>query len=285
VAINDGFGVEVESPNGGPFGWAGHLALAFDDESQRSAGVAGWARDGLSAGVKVCYVEPAAEEPPRSLRGIAGRHEVDIDGALRRGQLQVLSADALTFTSTCLTDAVEQALAVGYSGVRWAWEATTSIGMLSAAGHLQREQVIEEWCHTRPVSVLCQYPTEVTSRLLQNVCGMHGHGVRHRRLHTSDVPGGVAVAGEVDVGTQRLLRTALAAASARERGHDFIVELSGLVSLDVVGARAFVTGTSGHRMRGGVVRFRGAQPRAERLLRLLGVGRDQSFILEPGCDG
>ena len=92
--------------------------------------------------------------------------------------------------------------------------------MLSAAGHLQREQVIEEWSHTRPVSVLCQHPTV----------------------------------------------------------------LSGLASLDVIGARAFVTGTSGHRTRGGVVRFRGAQPRAERLLRLLGVGRDQSFILEPGND-
>jgi len=262
--------------------WDGHLLLVYDNERQRRAGVAAWARRGLDLGAKVLYIEPPEESAERSFLGLLQEHEIDVDDALARGQIQTVPADAGAYSPTWQASMVEQALADGYPTVRWSGEAATAWREMSPSVHADIEWATDELCHTLPVSVLCQYSSGLARTPTQTVFAMHGDGVRSSQLQTSPIPGGLALAGEVDTSNERILRSALMAASAvaSEGQGSFVVELSQVDFLDVAGVRTFMTGTAGHRVGGGTVCLRGAQRRVDRVLRLLGVDTADGFVIE-----
>ncbi len=118
--------------------------------------------------------------------------------------------------------------------------------------------------------------------MLETVCAMHGAGVRESQLRTRPIPGGLAIAGSVDASNERILRSALVAAAATSASEDgsLCIELSELEFLDVAGARAFLTGTTPHRIKGGSVRLRGPRQPVDSLLHLLRVGRADGFVVE-----
>jgi anti-anti-sigma factor len=259
--------------------WDGHLMLVHRDERQRRAGVVSWIRRGLELGAKILYTEPVDEPAERALVNVLKQHELDVDRALDRGQLQVVPADDESYSTSWQAGAVDAALEAGYPTVRWSAEALTAWGLMSPTEHADIEWATDELCQRRPVSILCQYPSTLTPATMQSVCAMHGSRVRESLLHTFANPGGNALAGEVDVSNEAILHSSLTAACAASGlGHrGVVVDLSRLTFLDVAGTAALLAGTSAHRANGGSVLLRAAQPLVERLLRLLGV--DQ----EPGC--
>lgn len=265
-----------------PDSWDGHLVLVHSSEPHRRAGVAAWVRRGLDLGAKILYLEPADEPAERSFMGVLKESGIDADQAVGRGQLQVLQADDEAYRPEWQASAVEDALSAGYPTVRWSAEAGTAWGVMSPSAHADVEWATDELCHTRPVSILCQYPSRLTQATLQTVCAMHGDGVRESLLHISPLPKGIALAGEVDVSNEAILRSSLmAAGSSTEVGRgSFVVDLSRLGFLDVAGAKALLTGTTAHRTNGGSVLLRAAQPPVDRVLRLLGMDRAPGCIVE-----
>lgn len=261
--------------------WDGHLLLVHENEQQRRVGVAAWVRRGLQVGAKILYTEPVDVPPDRSLMGVLKAEEVCADAAVDRGQLQVVQAESETYSATFMERAIDNALAAGYPTVRWSGEAETAWGVIARAAHADVEWATDELCHRRPVSILCQYSAGMTQATLQTVCAMHGDGVRESLLHTSPLPGGIAVAGEVDVSNEAILRSSLMAARSAGVGRgSLVVDLRGLDFLDVAGAKALLAATSAHRSNGGQVLLRAAQPHVDRILRLLGVHRAPGSVLE-----
>jgi anti-anti-sigma factor len=273
----------MQPVGGRSLSWDGHLVLVHDSESQRRAGVSAWVRRGLDLGAKILYIEPRDVTAERSLVRVLKDDGVDADEVLGRGQLQVFRAeDDRVYRETWFMKVLEQALAEGYPTVRWSAEADTAWSVMSPEVHAAIEAMTDDMCRSQPVSVLCQYPSRLGEATLQTVCALHGDGLRGAMVQTTPIPGGCAVAGEVDRSDARMLHLALAAASANPRHGDaaFVVDLGALDFLDVAGARALVTGTEEHRVRGGTVSLRAAQPNVAHLLRLLGVDRLAGFGLE-----
>ncbi|MGZ4469205.1 MAG: MEDS domain-containing protein [Nocardioidaceae bacterium] len=260
--------------------WDGHLMLVHANERQRRAGVAAWVQRGFELGAKIVYIEPRQEPVDRSFLSVLREQDIATDQAVARGQLQVLPADDEAYSAERQANVVDAALAEGYPTVRWSGEASTGWDVLSASGHAAVEWAADALCRTRPVSMLCQYPADLVPSTLQTACAMHGDGVRGAQCQIHPRPDGVAVAGEVDASNERVLRSALMAATATVDADAFVVELSRLSFLDAAGARALFKGTNTHRARGGRVCLRALQPRVERLLRLFGVDRVDGFIVE-----
>ena len=257
--------------------------LFHENERQRRAGVVAWFRRGLELGAKIFYIESPDVPEERSLVGSLRGTGIAGDEVIRRGQLQVFSADdGRVYDRTWQAGMLDEALADGFSAVRWSAEADTAWSVMPRALHADLEWATDDLCHTRPVSVLCQYSAELQETTMETVCAMHTDGLRGSLVRTSPIPGGMAIAGEVDRTNAGMVHSALAAQSAATTGGEagLVVELSGLDFLDLAGARALVTGTAAHRAAGGVVCLRAAQPSVDRLLRLLGVDRFDGFRVE-----
>ena len=268
----------VESFDGRLAEWDGHLVLVHDNERQRRTGVAAWVRRGIDLGAKIIYIEPGDDPAERSLTGLLKEHAVDADEALERHQLEVYAASPDVYSPSWQAKVVEDALAAGYPTVRWSGEATTAWSVMSPAAHAEIESATDELCREQPVSILCQYSAGLPQATLQSVCAVHGAGMRETQLRTWPMPEGVALAGSVDASNQRILRSALVAATAATPDRStFVVDLRALEFLDVAGARAFLTGTTSHRIRRGIVRLRAPQRAVESVLRLLRVDVADGF--------
>lgn len=270
----------MESVDGRPVNWDGHLVLVHQTERQRRNAVGAWVRHGLDRGAKILYIEPPQEPAERSLLGLLEEQMVDVEEAVERGQLLVFPADDGVYSPTWQASVVDHALTEGYPSVRWSGEADTAWGVMSPSAHADIEWATDRLCRSRPVSILCQYSAGLTPSTLQTACAMHGDGVRESLLQTFPGPGGIALAGEVDASNEHLLRCALlAATSVADRSH-FFVELSRLDFLDVRGARSLLTGTTEYRSHGGSVVLWSARRPVARVLRLLGVDRAEGIIVE-----
>ena len=264
-----------------PHSWDGHVLLVHDSEPERRAGVAAWVQRGLEVGAKILYIEPVDVPVERSLMGVLRADEIYADAAVDRGQLRVLPADDEAYSEGFQTRAVDEALAEGYPTVRWSGEAETAWGVMSPAAHADVEWATDDLCRRRPVSILCQYSGGMSQATLQTVCAMHGGGVREALLHTAPLLRGIALAGEVDVSNEAILRSSLLAACSAGIGRGcFVVDLRRLDFLDVSGAKALLAATSAHRSNGGKVVLRAAQPQVDRVLRLLDVHRADGSVLE-----
>lgn len=233
-------------------------------------------------GAKIVYVESSEVGPARSVLRWLSHEGVEVAAELSSGQLQLARVDVKSWSPRWQVAVVERALAEGYESVRWSVQARTAWAVLPGLDHEVWEWVTDELCHIRPVSVLCQYPSQLPRVQLQTVCAMHRDGLRETLLQVHPTETGLALAGEVDRSNQRLLRSALTAATATGgRGRDpFMVELDGLDFLDLAGVRALLAGTSSHRTIGASVGLRAAQPNVQRLLRMLGVNLLDGIILE-----
>jgi anti-anti-sigma factor len=264
-----------------PEAWDGHLLLVHSSEQQRRAAVVPWVRRGLDLGAKILYIEPVDGPAERSLMDVLRTSDLDVGEAVGRGQLQVLPARGEAYDTTLRARCGADALAEGYPMVRCSGEASTAWSVMSSTAHANLEWATDELCRTRPLSILCQYSADLAPESLRTACAMHGGGVRESSLSAWPMPGGIALAGEVDVCNAALLRSCLmAAVSVEPGGGRFVVDLSWLTFLDVSGVRALLTGTSAHRLNGGSVVLRAAQPPVDRILDLLEIEREQGCMLQ-----
>jgi anti-anti-sigma factor len=256
--------------------------LVHAGERQRRDAVAAWTRRGLDVGAKILYLESADEIAERSFLTLMQERGIEVSGALDDGQLQVVRADEATLSPRWQVGVVEKALVEGYDTVRWSSEARTVWSVLSASGQEVLEWVTDELCGLRPLSVLCQYPSDLPEITLQTVCSMHTHGVRGAGLGVVPTPTGIALTGEIDAANEKVLRGFLRSATASKgRSRDpFVVDMSGLTFLDASGARALLAGTKASRITGGSVCLRSPQPRVARVLRILGMQRVEGILIE-----
>ena len=254
-----------------PTGWDGHLALVYDSEELRRAGVAAWVRRGLDLAAKILYIEPAHESADRGLVGVLKENGVDVEAALERGQLEVFSADEDVYRPDWQASVVEEALAAGYGSVRWSGEATTAWSVMSPSAHAGTEQEADELCRSGAVSILCQYPAAVTPATWQSAFKTHAGGLTDAVLWVRQAVGGVALTGEVDASNARTLTAALLAIVAWAAGTELVLDLAGLTFMDLAGARALLGGTAAYRMGGGRVRIREPQRQVATVLTAVGV--------------
>lgn len=256
--------------------------LVHQGESQRRAGVAAWAGNALQLGARILYIEPHDVPVERSLLHVLDEHSVAVADAVASGQLTVLAADAEVYSPTWRAQMVDEALAEGYPTVRWSGETRTAYATISRTAHAELERASDELCRTKPVSMLCQYPSGVGDADLQEACAVHAHGVRESATRTRPMADGIALGGSVDVANEKVVRSALAVATSTP--HDgrgsFVVDLGALDFIDVAGVRALLVGTSAHRANGGQVRLRAPQPQVERLLRMLAVHEADGMRIE-----
>jgi anti-anti-sigma factor len=99
-------------------------------------------------------------------------------------------------------------------------------------------------------------------------------------LQATPIEGGVAVSGQLDVSNLAVLRSFLLAATTTTWRDPFVVDLGGLDFVDIGGVRTLLVGTAHYRRLGGHVRLRAPQPHVDRVIRLLGVDREQGFRTE-----
>lgn len=255
--------------------------LVHDNERQRRTGVAAWVRRGLEVDAKIFYIEPMNERPERSLTRLLDEYGVEADASLASGQLQVFEASTEVYSPAWQDKVSQEALAAGHPTVRWSGEAGTAWSVMPPATHVDVEWATDRLCEEQPISILCQYEASLPQATLQTACAMHGSGLRETQLWTLLIPEGIALAGSVDASNQRTLRSALVAATAvTEPESSFVVDLRDLEFLDVAGARAFLTGTTAHRIRRGTVCLRSPRRGVESMLRLLRVDVADGFDVQ-----
>lgn len=260
-------------------GWEGHLLLLYHEESQRRSEVRAWVRNGLQVGAKILYIEPEDESHERSLSGLLEDHPDAVD-AMDRGQIQVIPANHVAYDPAWQASTVERALR-RYPVVRWSGDVRTAWGVMPQGRHAEIEWATDDVCHSRPVSVMCQYPVRASMGLLGPVSAAHRAGLRERLLRVTPLDGGgLALRGELELSNQDIMRSVLVAATAATTEDQFAVDLSGLDFVDVGGIRTLRIGTAPYRRRGGQVLLRAAQQHVDRILRMLGVDREQGFLTE-----
>ena len=260
-------------------GWDGHLLLFYDEESQRRSGVAAWVRRGLELGSKILYTQPRDDLPDRSLPGLL-RDDPDALEAMERGQIQVVPADPSTYDPAFIEATVDGALSEGYPSVRWSGDASTAWSVMPRSRHELIERATDELCTSRPLSVLCQYPTLASRDALGFLSQAHGAGLREQLFQAAPVEGGLAVAGELDATNQKTLRSLLTTATTAPEHDPFVLDLSWVEFLDLPAARALLFGTLDYRSGGGSVRLEAPQPQVAQLIRLLGI--DQAEGIQVG---
>lgn len=258
--------------------WDGHLLLLYDEEPQRRAGVTAWVRRGLELGARILYTEPGDGPPDRSLRGVL-RDEPDALAAMARGQIEVVPAAPAAYEPSFIEATVDRALAEGYPSVRWSGDASTAWSVVPRSRHEVVEQATEELCASRPLSVLCQYAASEATAALGMLSQTHGAGVREQLLRAVPVPGGLALAGDLEASNQEVLRSLLATTTGASEGDSFVLDLAAVDFLDLPGVRALMFGTADFRDRGGLVRLQAPPRHVAQLLHLLGVDHEPGLVM------
>lgn len=259
--------------------WDGHLLFLHRTELDRQAAVAAWVTRGLERGERVVYIAPRAEPARDSLQDLLRRHGTDVGAAVQTGQLQVLAAEPDLYSLSGQVGLVDLALQAGFPAVRISAEADTAHPLVDEEEHAELERAMDQLCHSRPVSALCQYRHDLAPMMLHAVCGMHSDGVLETQLRVRATAAGVCVSGDVDVSNHAILRSALRTVVSRER-EELTVDLAQLEFMDVGGARALMSATDEYRHGGGQLRLRGARRPVRRLLDLLEVGSAPGVVLE-----
>lgn len=253
-------------------GWDGHLLLLHQTEPERHLELAAWVRHGLKRDEKIIYTQLEDEPPARSILTLLANQNININGALRRKQFELLPLHEF-YSPDGQLPLVEMALAEGYRAVRLSAEANAALSILPKARHHELESAMEEMCRTHPVSALCQYDRAMlTDDRLHEVASTHVRGVRASQLHTGGQADHLVLAGELDASTSDLLAAVLRAAGTDSPGV-LRLDLSRVTFLSVVAARALVEGTQGFRACGGRVLLVAPPTDIEWFIRALGVDR------------
>jgi anti-anti-sigma factor len=244
--------------------WDGHQLLLHDGDDERLLRSSAWVRRGLELGERVVH---AGGGEGRALLGVLDRQGIDTDAAAASGRLLSVDAERLADSGE-RRRLIEQALVAGYPRIRL--EAPQAADW-SSADLLFREMELQELCRSGRVSVLCHCErSRALGALLRPAVAAHADGVRTRILTCRRIPGGLEVAGEVDLSVTDLLAAALQEVTDQTPGLVW-VDVGDLRFLDVAGARAMAHATRGYRSAGGKLVLLDARPPVRHVLRLMGV--------------
>jgi anti-anti-sigma factor len=261
--------------------WNGHLLLLYDSEPERAAAVAAWVRCGLENGGKVVYTEAPLPGRPSMLRHLE-QHGVDSARAVAEERLVLLPLEDF-YPARGQQRIVEAALREGFSSVRLSAESTAALSMLTPGEYMATERIMDQLCHTHPVSALCQYPRSATAgAMLRDAVEVHVHGLRHSLLTSWATTEGTAICGEADISNTDVFASLIGAAT--DVGEDVAwLDLAHLHFLDAAGSAAILASTEAFRSRGGRVLLVSPTPLVARVLHILGVGEAPGVIVVSGA--
>jgi anti-anti-sigma factor len=259
--------------------WDGHLLLLHQSEDERRSQLAAWVRHGLEHGEKVVYTQADPATSARSLVPVLTEHEVDAEGAIREGRLQLLPPGEF-YAQVADGELGRRGLAEGFPSVRVAAEARSAMRVVSDEDYMKIEYKMDFLCRDAPFSALCQYDRfRLSGPRLATAAASHPFGIRDRLLHTGGGPDQFLLSGEPDIANAALLREALRSA-ARDAGRVLRVDLSRVRFISVAGVRALLEATEDFRLRGGEVILAAPQRPVAPLLVLLEVDHEPNLRLD-----
>jgi anti-anti-sigma regulatory factor len=232
-----------------------HACLTFSDAEEQLDLIAAFVRDGLRTGHKViCWTDSLA--PDRLRRDLAGR-SVRLGAAVRRGQVQIASAEAgllsggaaegRTMTKV-INEEVDRAGMEGYSGLRVTADMGWATRPLCAPEELLTfETEIAELFIEARLCLICLYDRDRFDAVtLAFAAQAHPRTVAATAYHDDVLlricrqynPPGIRAAGELDFRHRDALNTALAESIRLDRNPQ--VNLTGLDYIDAACATAIV---------------------------------------------
>lgn len=259
------------------FGLHDHVFWAYEDPENLRVGVRDFLAEGLAQGQRVCYVASGDPETlAEDLAGIAGLAE-----ALTRGAAQIVPLDATYSMGTLIEPAsqvhtyaaaTQQALAVGFTGLRVAAEATPLVrGPRQLAAFARYEHLVDQYMTTSPFSAMCAYDsTELGDDRLAQLACLHPNtncSVPGFRLHASaDVA--AALGGELDPKTVSLFGLALERADLRATDGELVIDA---VTVTFMDHRNLTLLAEQAQQANATLVLRTAWPGLQRLVEVLGM--------------
>jgi anti-anti-sigma regulatory factor len=193
-----------------------HVGWAFGHPTEFRTQAGRFLSEGLAARQRIIYVAGAGTAGPGAIDGL--------DAALVTGQAQITSVPALYTAGETVhpkqqvdtfADAVEQALADGWTGLRVAADVTSLVlSDRQRAAWLRYEHLIDTFLTTHPVSGMCGFDRTALDRFaMAEVTCLHpvvNPDASGFRLYTADGTGcGLTLAGEIDRDSRDVLAAAL----------------------------------------------------------------------------
>lgn len=209
-----------------------HHCWVYDEPEEFQARVQTFLSEGLDRGERVWYVGEG--DPIGRLPGF--------DDAIQRGAAQVFPVGAAYATSPtepqqqvdAFADALADALARGFTGIRVAADATT----LAAAESWNRyEHLVDRFMVDRPITGLCGFDRHRLDPLavarLESLHPLSNTNSAGFRLHAcSPAADRAALHGELDFTNQDLLVRALSTADLEPENGEIVVEAAGVTFID-----------------------------------------------------
>jgi anti-anti-sigma factor len=267
-----------------------HVMLLHASEAQRVDGLTAWVLRGLHRRDRVLCPggshEHDVDDLVTALSGGDRDTRQSLTAAVVEGRL-VMPAAGDFYARGQLEPMHAQALAAGFTGVRFVGEAITALEVVGRAGYAGFEDDLDLVCEDEHVSAMCFYDERLAPRqvVVANLPA-HAGGLRTDLFTLTDAGDGhLHLEGELDASNAELLREALASASARVPSGDSLhVKVSDGSFFDVAAVRALVLGTGAVRDRGGQVRLRVWCAPVRDLFALLGIERFAGVVVLDGTD-
>lgn len=232
----------------------GHILLLHHSDGERLRHVTDWLGAGLSNEEKILYVDVAGygEE---ALVATLTRQGLSAATRLSEGRLEFVGLDEFLRLSE-QDELVDRALdEQGFPGVRLAVRGDSLSKIVSAEEHLALERTLARLCHTRPVSVLCQYDGRTThGPELATALDLHPDWVYEADLSMRRRGHVIRIEGELDTLDGEVLVRSLSRMTQDLATEPVLaLDLRNVDALTPGACRALLEGTRRFRERGGLV--------------------------------
>lgn len=233
----------------------GHILLLHHSEGERMRYVADWFNAGLLVEDKLLYVDVAGWGVEQLSAGLTGRG-FNVDRALVDKRLEFVTLEDM------LTVGVEGGLVdralhdEGHNGVRMAVRGDAGTQSIGLAAYEQVETALARLCHSRRVSVLCQYDGRTTQgSALDLTLDLHPDWIYESDLSVLRRGHVIQIEGMVDSLDGNVLRRTLERMTRDLSTDDVLaLDLRQVVSLTPGALGAVVEGTRAYRDGGGRLR-------------------------------
>jgi anti-anti-sigma regulatory factor len=267
-------GSVIELPESG---LADHLCWVHDDDASFDAAVRTFLAGGLTRGERLLCVGERAIATLADASADLG----DVSALVAEGALETLTVEQAYASAGPLEvgrqrafydAATRRALADGYRGLRVVAELSELAGDPALHGELLAwERAADELMASGVgMSAMCAYRSDLPDDLLGELLSEHplGHGpqaLTSYRLFVDDDR--IVLSGSVDSFTAGRLAAFLAGTRTGERA---VLDLTGLVFVDVAGSRALAGWATALHARGVALEVRGASALLQRMWHILG---------------
>lgn len=233
----------------------GHILLLHHSEGERMRYVADWFNAGMLVEDKLLYVDVAGWGVDQLSAGLAGRG-FNVDRALVDKRLEFVTLEDM-LTLDVQGGLVDRTLSDdAHYGVRMAVRGDAGAQTIGQAAYEQVERSLARLCHTRRVSVLCQYDGRTTQGpALELALDLHPDWIYESDLSVLRRGHVIQIEGMVDSFDGDVLRRSLERMT-RDLATDRVLalDLRQVASLTPGVLGALVEGTRAYRDGGGRVR-------------------------------